>query len=131
MSAVLGTKKLYSNPIAKANSIKTTSTASAPKTNGFGNFIFMHFCPQAKVYLILAFLTLLYFVSIEQGLIWLIPKAIIFIGVAFGLNKLCSSGNKAIAWLLATVPQCIYLLMSLKSPSSSGKGPVPAAMPTV
>ena len=123
MNAVAG-NKIFGNTPAKGN----VSSTSAPKTSGFGNFLFMKFCPPAKAYLVIALLTLLYFVSVEQGLIWLVIKAIIFIAWAFLLNKLCSSGNKAIAWLLAIVPQLIYLLVSVKS-SSAVKGPAPIALP--
>lgn len=126
MNAVLGNKKIFGNTPLKTN----ISSISVPKTSGLTNFVFMKFCSPAKVYLVLALFTLLYFVSVEQGLIWLVIKAIIFIAWAFLLNKLCTSGNKAIAWLLAIVPQFIYLLTSVKAFSSS-TAPAPIAMPTV
>jgi hypothetical protein len=126
MNAAVGNKKVFGNTPAKTN----TSSTSAPKTSAFANFLFMKFCPPAKAYLVIALFSLLYFVSVEQALVWIVIKAIIFIGWAFLLNKLCSSGHKAIAWLLAIVPQFIYLLTSVKSFSSSSTAPAPIAMPT-
>ena len=128
MNAVARNKKIVGNSPTPVKS-NLTST-SVPKTSGLANFVFMKFCSPAKVYLMIALLTLLYFVSVEQGLIWLVIKAILFIGWAFLLNKLCTSDNKAIAWLLAIVPQFIYLLTSVRSFSSSSTAPAPIAMPT-
>ena len=125
MNTAVGNKKIVGNTPLRTN----ISSTSAPKTSGWGNFVFMKFCSPAKAYLLIAFLTLLYFVSVEQGMIWLVIKAILFIGWAFLLNKLCSSGNKAIAWLLAIVPQFIYLLVSVRPFSSSSTAPAPIAMP--
>jgi hypothetical protein len=108
---------------------KKPLTPLTPTSGATGKFIFMDFCQSTKVYLIIAFLSLLYMVSIEQSLFWLILKAVIFICWAFLLNKLCMSGNKAIAWVFAIIPQCIFLILTIK-PSASRR-PEPQAIQTV
>ena len=126
MSAIKGNVKKFGSQF-----LKSAQTLGAPsnntKSNALGNFVFFSLCQPARVYLIFAFLSLLYFVYIEQGLIWLIIKAIIFITWAFLLNKLCTSGNTAIAWLLAIVPQCIFLLVSARSVASASSKPMAPA----
>ena len=133
MNAVRGNKKIFGSQFVKGATSNTNApnSSSSLKSNALGNFVFLTLCEPARVYLIIAFFTLLYFVSIEQGPIWLIIKAIIFIAWAFILNKLCTSGNKAIAWLLAIVPQCIFLLVSVKSSTSSSRAPAPIPLPTI
>jgi len=108
---------------------KPSTSATPPASGASGKFIFMDYCKPTKVYLIIAFLSLLYLVSIEQSLVWLIIKAFIFIFWAFLLNKLCSSGNKAIAWLMAIIPQFIFLILTIK-PSAAAR-PTPQAIQMV
>ena len=120
INRIKGNKGLLGNPFAKSNGPSTTATTAT------GRFIIMDFCQPAKVYLILAMLSMLYYVSTDQGITWLIIKALIFILWAFLLNKLCTSGNQAIAWLMAIIPQCILLICTIKtSPATS---PAPKAM---
>jgi hypothetical protein len=80
-----------------------------------GKFIFTDFCYPAKVYLIIAMISLLYYVSTGQDMIWVIAKALLFTSYSFALNKLCSLDLKAIAWLLAIIPQCIFLFFTIKT----------------
>jgi hypothetical protein len=115
---IKGNKGLLGNPFAK-NSAAGTTTA----TTTTGRFIIMDFCEPAKAYLVLAMLSLIYYVSTDEGITWLIIKALIFILWAFLLNKLCNSGNKAIAWLLAIIPQCILLIFTIKPSPAEGGGP--------
>jgi hypothetical protein len=90
-----------------------------------GNFIIVNFCSPAKVYLIMTFLTLIYYVLIEQGMVWIILKAILFISWSFLLNKLCSSGAKTIPWLLAIIPHFIFLILTIKPSSAPPTKPSP------
>ncbi len=89
-------------------------------------FIVTDFCSPAKVYLLITFLTLIYYVSMEQGLVWIILKAILFITWGFLINKLCASGNTTIPWLLAIIPHFIFLLLTLKPSAASTPPPSPA-----
>jgi hypothetical protein len=108
--------------------LKNPTTTNTKQPAG-GRFIFMDYCKPTKVYLLIAFLSLLYMVSIEQSLVWLIIKALIFLFWAFLLNKLCDSGNKAIAWLMAIIPQFIFLILTIK-PSAAAR-PTPQAIQMV
>jgi len=103
---------------------KNNAPAGTSNSGVLGRFIFMDFCKPAKVYFLLAILSLIYFVSIEQGLVWLIAKALLFILWTFLLNKLCTSGNKAIAWLLAIIPQFIFMIFSIRSSPASNPHPI-------
>ena len=98
--------------------VKGTSKGTTPGTGtGTGTiskFIFMDFCQPAKVYLIIALLTSIYYVSTGQDFIWIIVKAILFIIWGFLLNKLCTAGYKSLAWLFAIIPHAIFILCTLK-----------------
>jgi len=118
---IKGNKGLLGNPFGK-----NSAAGTAAATTTTGRFIIMDFCQPAKAYLVLAMLTLIYYVSTDQGITWLIIKGLIFILWAFLLNKLCTSGNKAIAWVLAIIPQCILLICTIKP--SPAQGPSPKAM---
>jgi len=83
-------------------------------TGTISKFIFMDFCQPAKVYLIIALLTSIYYVSTGQDFIWIIVKAILFIIWGFLLNKLCTAGYKSLAWLFAIIPQAIFIVCTLK-----------------
>lgn len=121
INRIKGNKNLFGNPFAKGS----TSPGTPSTTGATGRFIFMDFCTPAKVYLVLAILSMIYYVSTDQRLAWLIIKALIFIVWAFLLNKLCTSGNKAIAWLLAIIPQCIFLICTVKPSTSTNPSPDP------
>ena len=78
-------------------------------------YVFMNFCTPAKFYTLVTFLTLLYLVIKKAQPFWFIIKAIIFITWIFILNKLCKEGYTLIAWLLATIPHVIFLLITVKA----------------
>lgn len=79
-------------------------------------YIFLEFCTQAKAYVLVALLILLYMI-IQKGehnrydIFWLIIKASIMISISFGVNGLCTSGYKQIAWLMAIIPHVIVILL--------------------
>jgi hypothetical protein len=124
LSSLKGKSKLLGNMLPKANS--PTASAGPGSPGVVGRFIFMDFCKPAKVYMLLAFLSMIYYVSIQQGLVWLIIKAILFILWTFLVNKLCTSGNKMIAWVLAIIPQCIFLICTIQTSPATNPHPVPA-----
>ena len=99
-----------------------SKTGSAP--SAIGRFIFMDFCGAAKFYLSIALLTLLYYVTTGQSFVWIILKAALFIVWGFGVNKLCTSGLKALAWTMAIVPQGIFILLTLKSSPAQPRMPM-------
>ena len=126
INRIKGNKNLFGNPFAKG---PASSAPSTPSTTGVkGRFIFMDFCGPAKVYLILAVISMIYYVSNDQRLAWLIIKGLAFILWAFMLNKLCTSGNKAIAWLLAIIPQTILLILTMSPSTSNNPSPDPIQM---
>ena len=106
----------------------TTGTGTGTGTGTISKFIFMDFCQPAKFYLIIALLTLIYYVSTGQDFIWIIVKAVLFIIWGFLLNKLCTAGYKAIAWLFAIIPQTIFIIFTLKV--SPALPPMPVAAQT-
>ena len=121
LSSLKGKSKSLVSMLPKNNG----PPGNSPGNNGaLGRFIFMDFCKPAKVYFLLAVLSMIYFVSIEQGLVWLIVKALLFILWTFLLNKLCTSGNKAIAWLMAIIPQCILMIFSIQSSPANNPHPI-------
>jgi hypothetical protein len=122
---IKGNKNLFGNPFAKSTGPSTGPSTKA--TTARGRFIIMDFCPPAKVYLILAMLSMVYYVSTDQGITWLIMKALIFILWAFLLNILCTSGNQAIAWLMAIIPQCIFLICTIKTSPPNMTAPIAMA----
>lgn len=121
LTSLKGKSKSLVSMLPKNNAPSGNSTGTSGVV---GRFIFMDFCQPAKIYFVLAVLSMIYFVSIEQGLVWLIIKAILFILWTFLLNKLCTSGNKAIAWLLAIIPQCIFMVFSIQSSPATNPHPV-------
>jgi hypothetical protein len=104
---------------------KNTSTGKNTGTSTLGRFVFMDFCQPAQFYLMLATLTLLYYVTTDQAIVWIALKAVIFISWSFILNKLCSMDLKAVAWLFAILPQIIFLFFTLKV--SPAQPPIPTA----
>ena len=83
-------------------------------------FLFADFCMPAKFYSLIAFLTLLYLIIINDNIVWVIIKSIVFIAWAFFLQLMCKSGYKANAWLAAIVPQIIFILVTVNtSPKSA------------
>jgi hypothetical protein len=104
-------------------------TPTKNNTGVLSKFVFMDFCTPAKFYLIVALLTLIYYVSIEQAFVWIIIKAVLFIIWCFGLNKLCVAGYTSIAWLLAIVPQSIFILVTLRVTPALPPMPVTASPP--
>lgn len=107
----LGNQNFLKNNFTKNNSTKPSSN---PGTGVLSKFIFMDFCTPAKFYLIVALLTLIYYVSTEQSFVWIIVKAVLFIIWGFTVNNFCTSGYKSIAWLMAIVPQSIFLLVTMR-----------------
>lgn len=86
-------------------------------------FVFINFCYPAKVYFIIALISLLYYVFADQDMIWIVVKALLFILWGFFLNKLCRSGLTAIAWLLAIIPQFVFLFFTVKTSPAIGRSP--------
>ena len=91
--------------------------------SAFGRFIFMDFCKPAKVYLMIALVTLIYYVIDNEDFIWIALKAALFIGWGFLLNKLCNSGLKAISWTMAIVPQFLFLILTVKASPADNRVP--------
>jgi len=77
-------------------------------------YLLTDFCKPAKLYAFIAFLSLLYFIIINDNMVWFIVKAVLFIGWTFLLQRLCKSGINMIAWLLAIVPHILFLLVTVK-----------------
>jgi hypothetical protein len=79
-------------------------------------YIFLELCTQAKIYAMVGLLILLYMIiksneNTNADIIKLVIKAGVMIGVTFGINKLCTTGYKYIAWLLAFIPHIIVIMM--------------------
>ena len=119
--------KLGSQNFLKKNFMKNSPNPAG--TGVISKFVFMDFCMPAKFYLIIALLTLIYYVSTDQSFVWIIVKAVLFIIWGFALNKLCVAGYKSIAWLMAIVPQCIFLLVTMKVSPALPPIPITAATP--
>ena len=77
-------------------------------------YVYVDFCAPAKVYSVLAFLTLLYYVVTQVPKPWIIFKALLFIVWVFVLNKMCKEGYKPIAWTLSIIPHVIFLICTTK-----------------
>jgi hypothetical protein len=110
------------------NRIKGNLAAAAPSPNGtgtLGRFVFMDFCKPAKFYLIFALLTLMYYASTNQAFIWIILKGLLFIIWGFLLNKLCVMEYKAISWLMAIIPQCLFIFVTMSVSPAIPMGPKP------
>jgi hypothetical protein len=86
-------------------------------------FIFTDFCKPAKIYLLIALATLIYYVVDDQGLLGIGLKAVLFIGWGFFLNQMCKNGLTAVAWLLAIIPQFIFLFFTLKMSPAVTRAP--------
>jgi hypothetical protein len=83
-------------------------------------YVFLELCSPAKLYAFIAVLLLLYTIikspdNTRYDIALLLIKASIFIGLTFALNKLCSSGYKYIAWIVAIVLHLIYVLLLMKT----------------
>ena len=79
-------------------------------------YIFLELCTQAKIYATVGLLILLYMIiksseNTNADIIKLVIKAGVMIGVTFLINKLCTTGYKYIAWLLAFIPHIIIIMM--------------------
>ena len=79
-------------------------------------YIFLELCTQAKIYATVGLLILLYMIiksseNTNADIIKLVIKAGVMIGVTFGINKLCTTGYKYFAWLLAFIPHIIIIMM--------------------
>jgi hypothetical protein len=86
-------------------------------------FLFTDFCKPAKVYLVIAFVTLLYYVSDNQNLAGILLKAILFIVWGFLLNQMCKYDLNAVAWLLAIIPQFVFLFFTVKTSPAITRAP--------
>jgi len=115
------------NKLSKKKTVTSVlpQSKSLPKNaNGaLGRFIFMDFCQPAKIYLIIALLTLIYYVSTDQDFIWIVLKAILFIAWGFSVNKLCTMDFKAIAWIAALIPPFVFLFFTIKVPPATANAP--------
>jgi hypothetical protein len=67
----------------------------------------------------------MYYVYNDQAYIWIILKAILFIGWGFMLNKLCQADFNAIAWVFAIIPQCVFIFFTLKVSPALPRQPNP------
>lgn len=79
-------------------------------------YIFLELCTQAKIYATVGLLILLYMIiksseNTNADIIKLVIKAGVMIGVTFGINKLCTTGYKYFAWLMAFIPHIIIIMM--------------------
>jgi hypothetical protein len=119
-------KNLLGNVLKKGNQA-ATSNSTTSNSGALGRFIFMDFCQPAKFYLVIALLTLIYYVSTDQSFIWIVLKAVLFIFWGFLLNKICTMDFTAIAWLMAIVPQCIFIFFTLKVSPATPNAPKTSA----
>jgi hypothetical protein len=112
----LSKKKTVASVLPKNNPLATGSST-------LGRFVFMDFCKQAKVYLVISLLVLIYYVSTDQDFIWIALKAAIFVVWGFGINKLCLQDFKAIAWIMAIIPPFVFLFFTIKVPPATPTAP--------
>ena len=77
-------------------------------------YIFPQLCGPAKMYAGIAFITLLYYIVIKSSWLAFFIKSVLFIIWVFALNKTCTSGYVAIAWLMAFIPHIIFLICTVK-----------------
>jgi hypothetical protein len=122
LSGKLGKKKTIASVTPKPNPLAKTGPSA------LGRFIFMDFCQQAKVYLVIALFTLMYYVYTDQDYIWVALKAVLFIAWGFAINKLCLKNLKAIAWIMAIIPPFVFLLFTLKVSPAIPNAPQPIKM---
>jgi hypothetical protein len=72
--------------------------------------IYQNLCGPAKLYTIVAFFTLIYLILKQNtNYVWFAIKSLIFIIWVFLLNIMCKNGYTAVAWVLAIIPQCIFI----------------------
>ena len=77
-------------------------------------FLISSFCTPAQVHLIIAFCAMLYLIiKNRNSILLLIIKSIAFIGWTFVLNYICTLGYKAVAWILAFVPNIIFIFVTM------------------
>jgi hypothetical protein len=79
-------------------------------------YIFLEFCTQAKIYAIISLFILLYLIVKKSqhkhtDIIILAVQAAFFIGMTFGINKICTMGYKYFAWLIAFIPHILIILV--------------------
>ena len=117
LSAKLGKKKNVASVLPKSNPLANTGTSA------LGRFVFMDFCQPAKVYLVIALFTLIYYVYNDQEYIWVVLKAMLFILWGFGINKLCLQNLKAVAWIMAIIPPFVFLFFTLQVPPAITNAP--------
>ena len=106
------------NKLSKKKSVAPVTPKNNPipksGTSAVGRFIFMDFCQPAKVYLVIALITLIYYVYNDQDYIWVILKAALFVIWGFAINKICLQNMKAIAWIMAIIPPFVFFFLTLK-----------------
>lgn len=125
--SIKGNTKLFGSKNSPSkNSPGKNSPGKTPTGTGVvKHLIFNDFCNPAKFYLIIALVTLMYYVYNDQAYIWIILKAILFIGWGFMLNKLCQADFNAIAWVFAIIPQCVFIFFTLKVSPALPRQPNP------
>lgn len=122
MDLLQKTKNKTKDLVSRIKGTAPASGSSSTGTGTFGRFVFMDFCPPAKFYLIFALLTLIYYASTSESFIWIVLKAVFFIIWGFLLNRLCTMELKAISWLMAIVPQCLFIFVTMPvSPAQPNK----------
>ena len=92
-------------------------------TTALGRFVFMDFCQPAKVYLVIALFTLIYYVYNDQDYIWIILKAALFVIWGFGINKICLQNMKAVSWVMAIIPPIVFFFFTMKISPALPKSP--------
>jgi hypothetical protein len=115
--AKFGKKKPVASVVPKSSPI----TKSGPSL--LGRFVFMDFCQPAKVYLVIALFTLMYYVYNDQDYIWVVLKAALFIFWGFVIDRICLQDMKAIAWIMAIIPPFIFLFFTLQVPPAIPNAP--------
>jgi hypothetical protein len=115
--AKFGKKKNVPSVVPKSNPIAKIGTST------LGRFIFMDFCQQAKVYLVIALFTLIYYVYKDQDYIWVVLKAVLFIFWGFVIDRVCLQNMKAIAWIMAIIPPFIFLFFTIQMPPAIPNAP--------
>lgn len=77
-------------------------------------YLISDFCTPAQIHLLIAFCAMLYLIiKNRNSILLLIIKSIAFIGWTFVLSYICKLGYKAVAWILAVVPNIIFLFVTM------------------
>jgi hypothetical protein len=92
-------------------------------TSAVARFVFMDFCQPAKVYLVVALFTLIYYVYNDENYIWIILKAALFVVWGFAINRICLQNMKAVSWVMAIIPPFVFFFLTMKVSPAIPKSP--------